>query len=424
MMEVVLTVTDGPHQGREFTFAEHDTFLVGRSKRAHFQLVAKDMYFSRLHFLVEVNPPRVRVIDMKSRNGTWVNGQRVPSADLKDGDKIKAGHTILRVALRYGPGEKPEEALTVAPPPPAASAGTAATQAASPVIPGYHLERELGRGGMGVVYLAREEASEQAVALKTITPAVTPTGSQVERFLREARILEQLRHPNIVAFRAMGEAGGLLWFAMEYVPGTDAARLLREEGPLPVKTAVRMICHVLQALEHAHAKGFVHRDIKPANILLEIGQGDKETGRQGDTETRRLGAATLTAILADFGLARVYQTSQISGLTLAGDIGGTAKFMPPEQITNYREVKPPADQYSVAATLYNLLTGAGVYDFKGGGIEAIAMILDEDPVPIQKRRPELVEKLAAVIHKALAREPGDRFADVSEFRKALLPFSK
>jgi serine/threonine-protein kinase len=275
-----------------------------------------------------------------------------------------------------------------------------------PDITGYQLERELGRGGMGIVYKARAEAGGGTVALKTIMPAVAPTRVQIERFLREARILEQLKHPNIVGFRAMGEAGGLLWFAMEYVPGFDTARLLKEQGPQPIKVAVRLICQVLQALEHAHERGFVHRDIKPANILVTDVNGTK------------------TVKLADFGLARVYQTSQLSGLTLSGDVGGTVKFMPPEQITHYREVKPPADQYAAAATLYHLLTGAYVYDFRDAGVAAIAQILEEDPVPIRDRRPEISKQLATVIHRALEREPADRFAGVHAFRQALLPLAR
>src|SRR5208282_2667762 len=96
-MRIILTVTAGPHKGQEFTFDRHDTFLVGRSKHAHFQLLSKDKYFSRVHFMMEVNPPQCRLIDMGSRNGTYVNGERVLAADLKDGDQIRAGHTILRM---------------------------------------------------------------------------------------------------------------------------------------------------------------------------------------------------------------------------------------------------------------------------------------------------------------------------------------
>lgn len=421
-MQIILTVIEGPHSGREFVFEGHDTFLVGRSKRTHFQLIAKDMYFSRLHFLVEVNPPCVRVTDMKSRNGTWVNGQRVQSAELRDGDKIKAGHTILSVAFRHGPCDSPppQAAPTVTAAPTQAPAAATIAPGDLPAIPGYRLERELGRGGMGVVYAAQALGSGAAAAIKTIMPAVAPTSVQVERFLREARILEQLEHPNIVAFRAMGEADGLLWFAMEYVPGFDAARLLREQGPQPIKVAVRIMCQVLQALEHAHERGFVHRDIKPANILIRKVSGGAASGAGQATGQ----SSTLSVKLADFGLARVYQTSQLSGLTLSGDIGGTVKFMPPEQITHYRDVKPAADQYAAAATLYHLLTDDYVYDFRDAGVAAIAMILDEDPVPIRERRTDVPKDLAKVIHRALEREPRDRFADVGEFRRALAPFGR
>src|SRR5436189_104546 len=138
----------------------------------------------------------------------------------------------------------------------------------------------------------------------------------------------ELRHPHIVGFRDMGEVGGQLYFAMEFVRGSDAHRLLKTHTLLPIGRAVGLVCQLLEALEYAHAKGFVHRDIKPANLLVEEA-GGREVPK-----------------LADFGLARVYQTSQLSGLTMMGDVGGTVAFMAPEQITHYREAKPPVDQYA------------------------------------------------------------------------------
>src|SRR5262249_25420213 len=141
-------------------------------------------------------------------------------------------------------------------------------------LAGYQIVRKLGEGGMGVVYLALRAADGSLVALKTVTPAVAPTSADIARFQREASILYELDHPNIIAFRDLGEAQGQLFFAMDYVRGTDVARLLRSHGPLPVPRAVRLISQVLQALEYAHAKGFVHRDIKPSNVLVteESGQ--------------------------------------------------------------------------------------------------------------------------------------------------------
>ena len=191
---------------------------------------------------------------------------------------------------------------------------------------------------------------------------------------------------------------------MEYVAGPDAGRLLERSGPLPVARAVGWICQTLEALEYAHAKGFVHRDIKPANVLVTQAEGRE------------------SAKLADFGLARVYQASRLSGLTMVSDVGGTPAFIPPEQITNFREAKPPADQYGAAATLYNLLTGAFVFDLPAHALHQLAMILQDDPVPIQSRRPDLPRGLAQAIHRALAREPAERYPDVKAMRQALRPY--
>jgi len=259
---------------------------------------------------------------------------------------------------------------------------------------------------MGVVYQALRASDGRLVALKTIQPAVVPSRSEAERFLREAQILSELDHPNIVAFHEMGESNGLLHFAMDYIPGIDCAQLLKQHlGPLPVNRAVDLVCQLLQALDYAHAKGFVHRDVKPANMLVT-----REGGRD-------------VVKLSDFGLARIYQTSRMSGLTQNHEWGGTIPFMAPDQINDLRGTKPPADQYSAGATLYNLLTDRFIYDFPDKLHAKIMKVLLEDPVPIRQRRPDLPEELAAVIHRALARDPQARFGSVRELRRALAPFA-
>jgi serine/threonine-protein kinase len=472
-MRIRLTVVAGPHEGREFSFVGHDTFLVGRAKHAHFRLPKKDRYFSRVHFLVETNPPQCRLLDMGSRNGTFVNGARVQRSDLQHGDVIKAGRTILRVEVDAEPSVTVPPVPAIAPPEmpalppqpvpeppsvgrqtvpvprlrtelqPAASrregsavlhacrvcgvAMNAATQSAGTegapgcpgplcpscgeavrmqlqLVPGHWLFRRVGAGRMGVVFQALTPDGD-LVAVKTVIPAMTGSQPQIERFLREASILRQLNHPHIVRFRTMGELNGSFYFVMDFIRGTDAEQLLRQQGPLEVPRAVRLACQLLDALAYAHELGYVHRDIKPANLLLTTADGEEKL------------------LLGDFGLARVYQESRMSGLTMTGDWCGTIPFMPPEHITAFRDVQPPADQYAAAATLYNLITNSYVYDMPRELDQQIMTLLTEEPVPIQSRRAEVPRGLAKVIHRALSREPTDRYPDVAALRQALLPFA-
>jgi serine/threonine-protein kinase len=409
---------------------------------------------------------------MESTNGTLVNFKPVREVDLKDGDLIIVGKTHLVVSLvetrdeQLDPSDRTnvlfhddplaetDPFLTAAPgshlyglgrpantendpgrsqqtatacrscsvmlpggvtrthrepshPAPTLLCPTCHDQIlASPqTIPGYQVVRELGRGGMGVVYLALRQSDGSRIALKTIRPQAAINEAEMQRFFREASILSELDHPNIVAFRERGETAGLLYFAMDFVPGVDASRLQKEHGgPIDPRRAVRITSQLLQALDYAHAKGFVHRDIKPANILVETESGKEQVQ------------------LSDFGLARVYQTSKMSGLTLKGDLGGTFAFMAPEQVTDLRDARPPVDQYSAGATLYKLLTDRYIYDLPSHYTGQIQTILYQDPIPILTRRPDLPEGLASVVHRSLARDPSARFKDVREMRRALEPF--
>jgi len=464
-MVVRLAVIEGPHRGQEFVFVEHDLFLVGRSRTAHFRLA--DDYFSRLHFLVEVNPPSCRLTDLGGQNGTYLNGKKIDVADLKDGDLIQGGAMVLRLSVDV-PGEMPatarNRALSLPPtassqaelakvhrPKPSPDASNCLACGASlrgrqpgllcavcrersdrepQTIPGYRIVKELGRGSMGVVSLALRGRDDLPVALKSIAPAAPGTRDNIDRFLREARILQHLDHPHIVSFLEMGWANNEIFFAMEYVPGVDAAHVLKEQGPLPVSRAVALTCQLLEALEYAHEQGFVHRDIKPHNLLVsadpEAGALLSQPSAQGmyraSAPGRQVALATRApreqARLADFGLARVYQASPLSGLT-AADGGGISPFMAPEQITAFRECKPLVDQYSAGATLYNLLTGSYLYDSSGNRTELLVKILMEDPVPILHRRSDLPSGLAEIIHRSLARDPKNRFPDVWTMRAAL-----
>jgi serine/threonine-protein kinase len=415
---LTLEVVGGSRIGQTFRLIGHCTFLVGRGPGVNLALVG-DRHLSKIHFCVEYNPPHARVTDWGSKNGTFHNGKRMESRqseDLNDGDEIRAGETVV-LGVRWPSSahtwtavpEPVAQPTSSDHPPVRVHPGLSALgMAAVPSIPGYALECELGRGGMGVVYKARRLSDNETVAIKTILPVLAPNPETAARFQREVSILQRLTHPHIVCFHESGVLGGLLYFVMEYVEGISAANLVKQQGPQEPGRVVELGCQLLEALAHAHAQGLVHRDVKPGNVLLSRCQD---------------GSDFLT--LADFGLARAYQASALSGLTMSNQPGGTPAFMPPEQVRDFRSAKPPADQYAAAATLYYLLTGQHVYERVNSMLEFLNCILYEEPVPLRTPaiHPPLPGRLGPILRRALARDPGHRYPDVlalrDELRRAL-----
>lgn len=415
-MKVVLEVIEGPHSGNRFEFRNHDNFIVGRSTQAHFRLPSADKTFSRYHFLIEMNPPSCRLIDMASRNGTFLNGKPVGVAPLADGDEIRGGAS--RFHVRIEPEDSEEIGILSGQWCPISSLSkqrgfdsisgaqlSISEDESLKSIGRYDIDRELGRGGMGVVYKATHKTTGRVDAIKTITPAVFASDTIVARFLREVSILRRLRHPNIVQYRDFGYDQGRLFLAMEFVSGVNAANLRKRlGGKLPIPLAIEIACQVLDALSVAHEQGFIHRDIKPRNMLV---------GRITDK---------VCVKVADFGLGRLYQDSPMSGLSFTGEIAGTAGYVPPEQITDFRGTDARADLFALGASLYHLISGHKIQDYPQNLAQQLLKILQEDPVPIRNRVPEIPESLAQAIHRALARNPGDRYPDALAMKQALEPF--
>ena len=411
---VSLVVTAGPVRGLRFDFPGHDTFLFGRSPDCHARLAATDVSSSRHHFLLEVNPPCARLHDLGSLNGTHVNGVRhagrfageapgrdAGGVDLRHGDEIRVGATIIRVEIE-GAGRNPELATTrpVAGPLERLARATAPDggelPAGSSVGP-YRVERLLGRGGMGEVYLARA-AGGGPVALKVMLPAMEVDTAVQEIFLREIEVTRALRHPNIVSLLDFGRHEQRFFFALEYCArGSVEALRLAHGGRVPLPLVLRIAADALAGLAAAHARGFVHRDIKPDNVLLA------EDG---------------AARLADFGLAKSFQQAGLSGMTATGAVAGTYYLMPREQLTCFREARPVSDVWSMAATVYLLLTGQYPRDYPPAA-DPLAIILRGGIVPLRQRDPALPADLASVIDRALSDEPASRFADAGELLRAL-----
>jgi len=261
----------------------------------------------------------------------------------------------------------------------------------------YEVQKVVGKGAMGVVYLAYDPQIGRRVALKTIRPAEGARPEEIEesrtRFLREARAAGKLLHPNIVTIFDVFEDRGILYIAMEYAEGTLLDHYCRRRNLLPYDQVVELSSQALLALEYAHQAGIVHRDIKPGNLMVMAGQ---------------------TLKVMDFGLAR----ESGAHLTHSGTVIGTPHYMSPEQVQGHA-LDGRSDLFSMGVVLYELVTGER--PFQGDTISTVIYrVLNENPPPPRTVNPKVPESLSAVIRRALSKQPGDRFPSAAAFRQALL----
>jgi serine/threonine-protein kinase len=271
--------------------------------------------------------------------------------------------------------------------------------AAGQTFAGYEILRRLGSGAMGEVYLVEHPRLPRRDALKVLAQQVSTDPTYRERFNREAQNAATLSHPHIVAVYDRGEYEGQLWISMAYVEGTDASRLLEERyrKGMPPDEVVPIITAVADALDYAHQRQLLHRDVKPANILMA-----------------ELDSGGWRAMLADFGIARRVDDS--SGLTQTNMAVGTVAYAAPEQLMGLT-LDGRADQYSLAATAFELLTGSHLYLDRNPAV-VISQHVSAPPPAIADRKPEL-SGLGPVLSKALAKSPGDRYDTCMDFANAL-----
>src|SRR5882724_7160411 len=373
-MQINLKVLAGPYKGSVYTFDQPDTFLIGRTNDSHLCL-PDDRFFSRHHCLLEISPPRCFLRDLGSTNGTFVNGQRVSEAFLKNGDQIQGGATVLLVqvivdsqwnsttvsghattqpvliqveCLKCGRREEtqataPDEHMTFL----CEDCRIELKRTPQPV-PGYEMVRVLGRGGMGCVMLGRDEKTGRAVAIKTMLPEFAVSDKAMRRFIREIDVAAALKHPNIVEF--------------------------------------------------------LDRDFKDQNVLV--------TGSWPNVHAK----------LTDFGLAKSFTQSGMSGVTMAGEMAGTLAYMPPEQLRNFRDVRPQSDIYAVGMTAYSLLTGSLALDLRGktSVSDTIKAIFDQPAIPLKQRANNIPQQVCEIIDRSLAKDPATRWQSAGAMRTALL----
>ncbi|BAY24239.1 serine/threonine kinase [Calothrix sp. NIES-2100] len=448
--KVTLTITKGKLPGRQYTFDSRTICIIGRSSECNIQLPddAQHRTISRYHCLLDINPPAIRIRDFGSKNGTYVNSEKIgqrqpnqtpeeaakltfPEYDLRSGDDIKLGNTIFTINI-----ENPEEIIIPNFIPQTINANQDLTQPPNflavikrwlglaangnsnlQMIRGYNLIKILGKGGFGEVYLARHQASGKFIALKVMLPAIAADENAVQRFLRETENTKALQHPNVVQVIDYGFFEGIFFFTMEYCAGGTVWDLMQQQGgKLAVDVAVPIILQVLKGLEYSHnaeipyvklsdrgfgkGKGLVHRDLKPGNIFLTYNEGK------------------LTAKIGDYGLAKAFDLAGLSGQTMSGTKAGTPVFMPRQQLLNFKYVQPDVDVWATAACLYNMLTGTYPRNFAGN--DPFLAVLQNDPVPIRQRDASIPPKLAEVIDLGLIEKPEIYFQSAGDFQQALL----
>ncbi|GAB4585415.1 serine/threonine-protein kinase [Nocardia sp. IFM 10818] len=263
------------------------------------------------------------------------------------------------------------------------------------VFAGYTIERRLGRGGMGSVYLAQHPRLPRKTALKLLNPDMFGDAEVRARFEREADLVARLDHPNVVAVYDRGVEGDRPWISMQYVDGVDAATV--DPLTLHPKRAMQIVTATAAALDYASGAGVLHRDVKPANILLARSKGGEER-----------------VFLTDFGIARLREDS--AQLTRTGTFTATLEFASPEQLTG-QPLDGRSDQYALACTLFWLLTGRTPYS-SPQPTEVIRGHLQETPPSVRRWRPEVPSALDTVLHRALAKRPAERYGSCTEFARA------
>ncbi|MEK7240928.1 MAG: protein kinase [Gemmatimonadota bacterium] len=261
----------------------------------------------------------------------------------------------------------------------------------------YELDKEIGRGGMGIVFKARDRRLKRAVAVKLLPPELAFRSEIRTRFLREAETAAQLSHPNIVPIYAVDEKGGLVYFVMGFIDGDNLAKRIKDRGPMPPDEVRRILREVADALSYAHANKVVHRDIKPDNILL-------------DAQSQR-------PMVTDFGIARAISDGNDARLTATGIAIGTPAFMSPEQSAGDRDVDGRSDLYSLGVVAYQMLCGD--LPFNANSTPALLVKhLSERPIPIDQRC-SVPPDLARAVMLLLEKNPDDRFQSAAELKAAL-----
>ncbi|MDJ0556676.1 MAG: protein kinase [Microcoleaceae cyanobacterium MO_207.B10] len=460
--QVILTITQGSLKGQQFIFEERTTCVIGRSHDCYPQLPNDQAHrtISRYHCLLDINPPDIRVRDFGSKNGTYINGNKIgqrpanqtpmqaahltfPEHDLSEDDEIQIGPTVLKVSILGGrEGDRSDflvdsaienEDETVAES--RVSQGNTAPkfnqqevvknllQIAHQGEPNlknlqeYTIIKQLSAGEYSQDYLTLDERSGELLLLKIMLSQVSVSQRAKGMFLQEVANTKALDHPHLVKLRDYGYFNGTFFLTFEYCQGGSVVDLMKQKGgKLSVDRAVKIILQALDGLEYAHnatipylkksdsnfgqGKGLVHRDLKPNNIMLAKVEGDS------------------VAKIADYGIAKAFDLAGLSGQTMSGLTAGLPVFVPRQQVISFNYAKPEMDVWAMGAILYNMLTGTYPRQFVDR--DPFLVVLQTNAVPIRERDASIPKKLAEIIDLALTDTPEIYFKTAGKFKQALL----
>ncbi len=367
-----LTIESGSQRGKQFKLPESGTFTIGRDEKC--DICIDDKMASRVHCVVHCEQGKRVINDHKSTNGIQVNDVPVDQHTLIPGDTIGIGDTLISLAT------DDEDSLI------------------GSTLAGYEIEKRLGRGAMGTVYLARQLSLDRPVALKILAPRFSKDEDFIKSFLEEARAAGRLNHPNVVQVYDAGNEGDHHYMSMEYLEGGSLEELLESDGQFDIIRAVDVARDAAQALQFAQQNQIVHRDIKPANLMLTL-DGTVKVG--------------------DLGIAADLSQTGTTGGGSNTPAAGSPRYMAPEQARG-EALDHRADIYALGATLYRMI--AGVAPFDGSSVkEIIRAKLDNDPTPLRRLVPEIPGGLSAVVQKMLARNPDSRYDNADQVFSALDP---
>jgi len=360
---------------------------------------------SRQHCRLRLTRDGYEIEDLKSTNGTCVNEVKLAPGEtvlLRPGDLVRFANRRFRYLV---PEEEPSSAVGAgrgADTEQLAAVGLEKTDEVPPDdkmvgknLGDFEILAYMGQGGMGRVYRARQNRTGREAVVKTIIPEEVTDAKAIDRFLREIDLGARIEHPNIVEFLGTGQTGTTLYMAMEYFAGKNLRDWFSKK-PASIKAAVAIGRQIADALSAAHAMDVIHRDIKPENVLLN------EKGK---------------VKVIDFGIAKARSDSAYTSLTMTGAVIGTPRYMAPEQITDTKNVTPATDVYALGAVLYYCLTCRPPRS--GKSMVEIIRSIKEPPAPPTQYRPDIPRTFEAVLLKALAPQPGERFAAAGEMEAAL-----